>query len=187
MLAKRTGQTVSLSACHYLGTLDNDLKRLAALEGLSSSDRIIQFFQEKNYDYITLYNSLTDEFKRDTIDLVNDNFLTSNAVYTNTKFVVPAHEQSDISNYTLDNRNNRKLSKDQNLLVAMALVVPEERRLFILYPSNIFSRMKLLICLSTIAPSQENWNLSIEGGLDTLEVLFLFSSSFTSASAPTSA
>ena len=68
VLAKRTGQTVSLSACHYLGTLDNDLKRLAALEGLSSSDRIIQFFQEKNYDYITLYNSLTDEFKRDTIN-----------------------------------------------------------------------------------------------------------------------
>jgi len=46
VLAKRTGQTVSLSVCHYLGTLDNDLKRLAALEGLSSSDQIIQFFQE---------------------------------------------------------------------------------------------------------------------------------------------
>lgn len=44
VIGRRTGQIVSLQACHYLGTLGNDLKRLASLDGLSSSDRIINFF-----------------------------------------------------------------------------------------------------------------------------------------------
>jgi len=57
VVGTRTGQTVSLSACHYLDTLGDDLKRLANLEDMSSSNCIIQFFQEKNYDYTTLYNS----------------------------------------------------------------------------------------------------------------------------------
>ena len=83
IICNRTGQTVSLNACHYLGTLGKDLKRLACLDNLSSSDRIIQFFQDKNYDYILLYNSM-NQFSPETIDLLNDNFVSSKMLYTNT-------------------------------------------------------------------------------------------------------
>jgi len=47
IIRNQTGQTVSLNACHYLGTLGKDLKRLACLDNLSSSDQIIIFFRIK--------------------------------------------------------------------------------------------------------------------------------------------
>ena len=137
VIGRRTGQIVSLQACHYLGTLGNDLKRLACLDGLSSSDRIINYFQDKSYDYILLYNSM-NQFPHDTVDLVNDNYISSSALYTNTKFIVPPNEQADASMYASDNRSNRNLSNEQNLLVALAWVVPSERRLFELFPETLF-------------------------------------------------
>ena len=138
LIAKRTGQTVSLNACHYLGTLGNDLKRMSSLEGLSSSDKIIKFFHEKQFDYIILYNSTVSDFKPETVDLVNDNFISSNSLFTNTMFILPPNEQVDAKNYALDNRCNCKLRSDQNLLIALAWVVPEERRMFELFPETLF-------------------------------------------------
>jgi len=38
VIGKRTGQNVLLSACHYLGTLSDNLKRIT---GLSGPDRVI--------------------------------------------------------------------------------------------------------------------------------------------------
>ena len=73
-IGRRTGQTVSLSACHYLGTLSNDLKRINSLEELSSPDRIIDFFQNHKYDYIVLYSSTFPQYKSEIVDLVNDNY-----------------------------------------------------------------------------------------------------------------
>ena len=138
VIAKRTGQTVSLNACHYLGTLGNDLKRMSSLEGLSSSDKIINFFHEKEYDYIILYNSTVSRFKPETVDLVNDNFISSNSLFSNTMFILPPNEQVDANNYALDNRCNCKLRSDQNLLIALAWVIPEERRMFELFPETLF-------------------------------------------------
>ena len=137
VIGRRTGQIVSLQACHYLGTLGNDLKRLACLDGLSSSDRIINFFQDKSYDYILLYNSM-NQFPQNTVDLVNDNYISSSALYSNTKFMIPPNEQEDASKYASDNRSNRNLTNEQNLLVALAWVVPSERRLFQLFPETLF-------------------------------------------------
>ena len=48
VIETRTGISVSLSACHYLGRLDKDLKKLSEQDEVSSSDRIIQFLKEKN-------------------------------------------------------------------------------------------------------------------------------------------
>ena len=137
VIGRRTGQIVSLQACHYLGTLGNDLKRLASLDGLSSSDRIINFFQDKSYDYILLYNSM-NLFPEDSVDLVNDNYISSSSLYSNTKFIVPPNEQEDATKYASDSRVNRNLRNDQNLLVALAWVVPSERRLFRLFPETLF-------------------------------------------------
>ena len=137
VIGKRTGQIVSLQACHYLGTLGKDLKRLASLDGLSSSDRIIDFFQDKGYDYILLYNSM-NQSQSDSVDLMNDNYISSSSLYSNTKFVVPPREQLDASSYACDNRANRNLHNEQNLLVALTWVVPTERRLFTLFPETLF-------------------------------------------------
>jgi len=92
-------------------------------------------------------------------------------MYTNTKFAIPAHEQSDLSNYTLDNCNNRKLSKYQNLLVAMAWIVPAERRLFMLYPETLF--------VDTVEDTDnEGSPLLLMGGCDGNDKMFTFLCAF---------
>ena len=138
VLRQRTGKTVTIQACHYLGTLSKDLKRIAGLDELSSSDRIINFLQEKNYDYITLYNSVPEIEGVTESELVSDNFISSKALQSNTEFVVPPNEQEDANQYAIDSRTTRNLSKDQNLLVAIAWVIPNEGQLFHMFPETIF-------------------------------------------------
>ena len=96
----------ALDKLHHLGTLSNDLKRINGLEGLSSPDCIIDFFQNHKYDYIVLYNSTIPQYKSEIVDLVNDNYISSHSLFTNTEFIVPVNERLDASNYALDNRSN---------------------------------------------------------------------------------
>ena len=77
-------------------------------------------------------------FPKDSVDLVNDNYISSSSLYSNTKFIVPPNEQEDATKYASDSRVNRNLRNDQNLLVALAWVVPSERCLFRLFPENLF-------------------------------------------------
>ena len=110
----RTGISVTLNACHYLGQLGSDLKRITGLENHSSSDRIISFLQEKKYDYIALYNALHNLNGLTVSDLLNDNFISSKSLKSNTKFLVPPNEVDDANDFVSDERNNRKLNNDQN-------------------------------------------------------------------------
>ena len=136
VISVRTGYNVSRQACVYLGTLGNDLKRLAGLSELSSSDKLINFLKEKNHDYITLFNSM-NKFPNQTV-LTSDNYLSSKRIFSNTNFIIPPNEQKDANDYAISNRNNRKLSDEQNLLVAVAWVIKSERRLFDLFPETVF-------------------------------------------------
>ena len=137
VISSRTGQSVSRSACAYLGTLNDDLNCMHnQKDEKSSSDLIIDFLKKKNYDYITLYNSM-NRFPNQT-PLVSDNYLSSKSIFTNTNFVIPPNEQKDAYDYAIDNRRNRKLSDYQNLLVAIAWVIQSERRLFNLFPETVF-------------------------------------------------
>ena len=56
VIGRHTGQIASLQAFHYQGTLGNDLKCLACLDGLSSSYRIIFFFRT-NHTIIFYYTT----------------------------------------------------------------------------------------------------------------------------------
>lgn len=136
VIAQRTGHTVSLQSCHYLHTLNDDLKRVANLNELSSSDKIIEFFKNKSYDYITLFNSVNIEDPQ--TPLMSDNNLTSRSLYSSSSFILPSNERKDAEEFSRDNRFNRQLSNEQILLVAIAWVIPKERRLFKLFPETIF-------------------------------------------------
>jgi len=179
VIGRRTGQTISLSACHYLGSQSDDLKRINSLTGLSSPDNIIDFFQNHKYNIIVLYNSTIPQYKYEIVDVVNDNYISSHSLFTNTEFIVPANEHLDASNYALDNRSNQKLQKDQNLLMALAWVAPLERRMLELYPDTLFvdatedtnkegcpllmiggcdSSGKIFTCLRAFLANQRSWS-----------------------------
>jgi len=80
-----------------------------------------------------------NQFSPETIDLLNDNFVSSKMLYTNTEFVVPPNEKVDANEYTNHSRVlHQNLKNDQNLLVALALVVPSERLMFKVYPEELF-------------------------------------------------
>jgi len=138
VIGRRTGQTVLLSACHYLGSLSDDLKIINGLTGLSSPACIIDYFQNHKYDYIVLYNTTIPQYKSEIVDLVNDNYISFHSLFMDTEIIVPANERLDTSNYALDNRSNRNLQNDQNLFMALAWVVPSERRMLELYPDTLF-------------------------------------------------
>ena len=138
VIYKRTGHTVTLQACHYLSSLNDDLKRMANLSELSSADTIIDFLKSKKYDYITLFNSAVTDRNSIQSPLMSENNLTSERLYSNTSFVIPPNERRDAVEFTEDNRSNRNLTNEQHLLVAIAWVLPSEKRLFMLFPEAIF-------------------------------------------------
>ena len=154
-----------------MGTLSNDLKIINGLEGLSSADRIIDFFQNHKYDYIVLYNSTIPQYKSEIVDLVNDNYISSHSLFTNTEFIVPANERLDASNYALDNRSNRNFQKNQNLFMVLAWVVPSERRMLELYPDTLFVD-------ATEDTNKEGRPLLTIGGCDSSGKMFTFLRAF---------
>ena len=110
VLNTRTGQSITRSACAYIGSLNKDLKRLAGLDNLSSSDKIIDFFKEKKYDYISLYNN-QNRFPGQT-PLVSDNYLSTKSIYSHTNFVIPPFDMEDAEKYTCDTCASNNLTKD---------------------------------------------------------------------------
>ena len=41
-------------------------------------------------------------FPEDSVDLVNDNYISSSSLYSNTKFIVPPNEQEDATKYAFN-------------------------------------------------------------------------------------
>ena len=153
-----------------LGYTKDDLKRINGLEGLT--DPIMDFFQNHKYGYIVLYNSSIPQYKTEIVDLVNDNYISSHSLFTNTEFIVPANERLDASNYALlDNISNRNLQKDQNLFMTLAWAVPSERRMLELYPDTLFVD-------ATEDTNKEGRPLLTIGGCDSSGKMFTFLRSF---------
>ena len=178
VIETRTGISVSLSACHYLGRLDKDLKKLSEQDEVSSSDRIIQFLKGKKYDYIILYNAMHSINNLSSYDLVSSNYISSKSIQTNTQFEVSPQELIDANQYAFETRQSHNLSNEQNLMVGIACVIPNERRLFHLYPETIFvdcvedtnnegrplltmagcdSSNKMFTILRAFLPNQRSW------------------------------
>jgi len=105
------------------------------------------------------------------VDLVNDNYISSHSLFTNTEFIVLTNERLDASNYALDNRSNRNLQKDQNLFMALTLVVPSERRMLEVYPDTIFVD-------ATEDTNKEGRTLLTIGGCDSSGQIFTFLRNF---------
>ena len=128
VIYKRTGHTVTLQVCHYLSSLNDDLKRMANLSELSSADTIIDFLKSKKYEYITLFNSAVTDRNPIQSPLMSENNLTSKRLYLNTSFVIPPNERRDAVEFTEDNRSNRNLTNEATLNKLTSLLT---RRKFI--------------------------------------------------------
>jgi len=73
VIYKQTGHTVTLQACHYLSSLNDDLIRMANLSELGSADTIIDFLKSKKYDYITLFNSVVTDLGQESLQASKSN------------------------------------------------------------------------------------------------------------------
>jgi len=81
--------------------------------------------------------------------------------------VVPSNEKLDTNKYANHSRVHHNLKNHQNLLVALAWVVPSGRRMFKLYPEALFVE-------STESTTNEGRPLLTMGGCDSSGKMFTF-------------
>ena len=140
VIYKKTGTVLALPNIRYLcQKLKNDDKidiEDEMLQSLSSVDKMIKFFSKKKYDYYCLLHTNTTNI---------DDLLNGISTDTNKKNQMPdfirhcnAREQKDILKFIKDHREDLLLNNAQHLMLSIAWVVPQERRLFNLYPEVLF-------------------------------------------------
>ena len=129
---KRNGLALTRHNCYYLSRLTSAIEGIDCLKELSSSDKLLQFLKDKKYDYLSLFNQ-DSNFSNHKV-LVTDNYVSSKSLFCNTDYILPANELADATKFSNEHRNKMNLTHEQNLLLAVAWVIPSEKDHFFLFP-----------------------------------------------------
>ena len=139
VIYRSTGRILSLSNIHYIckkltENTNGDDREL--LESLSSVDQMIDYFDRKNYDYYCLLHSEKNDLEQ---------FISGVRTETNTNHELPSFigfckdsEKEQILKYCVEHREQFEITSSQHLMIAMVWILPQEKRLFHLFPEVIF-------------------------------------------------
>ena len=133
---KRNGLALTRHNCYYLSKLTSAIEGIDCLKELSSSDKLLQFLKDKKYEYLSLF-SQDSNFSDHTV-LVTDNYVSSKSLFCNTDYILPPNELADASKFSNEHRKKMNLTHEQNLLLAVAWVIPGEKDYFFLFPEVLF-------------------------------------------------
>ena len=136
---KATGRILSYHNITYLCKKlkqDTPEHNELLIESLSSVDQMIDFFKKNDYDYYCLlHTNFTN------LDDVSNGVVTE----TNSNNIIPNFirhaknkEKKEIRDYCIKHRDIMDLNSAQHLMIAIAWVLPKEKRLFNLYPEVLF-------------------------------------------------
>ena len=104
------------------------MKRVPELEHLSSADKLIEFLQNRNAEYACLYQKLSTDDNDPT--LISERYLSSSSSPDLLPFVLEDDEKVDADEFTDFNRKAINCSEEQNLMIAVAWSLPEEKHNF---------------------------------------------------------
>ena len=115
---------------------DSDKHDELFLELLSSADQMIEYFDNKKFDYYMLLH---------TDDTNLEDFLTGLKTATNTSQSIPSflqhytpNKQQELFKYCLDHRDEFEITSSQHLMLAIFGFFHKKKDLFNLYPEVIF-------------------------------------------------
>ena len=139
VIYKNTGSILSLPNISYMckkmkegsGDIQDELER-----NKSSVDKMITYFTEKRYDYYCL-------LQKNDVNI--DQIINGISTDSNINRIMPdfirhcsISEREDILKFIVEHRDDLLLTNAQHLMLAIAWVIPQEKRLFNLYPEVIF-------------------------------------------------
>ena len=73
-----------------MSKLTSTIEGIDCLKQLSSSDKLLQFLKDKEYEYLSLFNQDSDF--TDHKVLVTDNYVSSKSLFCNTDYILPPNE-----------------------------------------------------------------------------------------------
>ena len=82
-----------MQQCWRICSIQDSLPKVKNAEDMSSTDKLINMFKEKGYDYIILYNN-QNKFSKG-VSLANKNFLSSQGIFDTDIIELPLQEKQD--------------------------------------------------------------------------------------------
>ena len=70
--------------------------------------------------------------------MITDNTLSSRNIFSNSEYILPTDEYTDVTYFSKHHRKQIKLRKEHNLLISVAWVVPSEREYFSRFTEVLF-------------------------------------------------
>ena len=135
VIFRKKGSILSIAniryLCQKLKRDSNDISD-AEFENMSNVDNMISFFDKRGYDYYCLIHTETDSYEGELVTRGHQEWLER---YLN---VLKPKQKKDVIDYCLKHRRIIKVGSDQCLMIAVAWFLPEEKRLFELYPEVVF-------------------------------------------------
>ena len=135
---KTTGKILALANIRYLcqKVQENAVQDEDILESLSSVDQMINYFIDRGYDYYCLLHTNNMNVE-DVVNNVTTKTNVSNAIPNFVSHCKPS-EVKAITKYCIDHQDVMELTSAQHLMIAICWVLPQEKRLFDLYPEVLF-------------------------------------------------
>ena len=104
----------------------------AEFANMSNVDDVISFFDKHRFDSYCLIHTETDSYEGDLVTRGHQEWLER---YLH---VLKPKQKQDVIDYCLKHRRILKVGSGQCLMIAVAWFLPEEKRLFELYPEVVF-------------------------------------------------
>ena len=123
-----TGHMLSRQNIYWLAGLCNNLNQSNGMVSMDSTEKMVHYLKENKFDHMILYQ------KNSVNELWNDLNPQGLTHLVN----LPDSEKRSYEKYVLETRKNLKVSKEDDLMVALAWVLPKESNYFRLFPETIF-------------------------------------------------
>ena len=174
VIYEKTGQMLTLDNMSYVSGLCNSRKQLSDIKSNSTTDKMLYYLSENNFDHMVLVHdpkvsAVVNEVKMDSSLTV----LPSREIISFT-----ANEQIQVDEFVLDHRESLNCLPHNLLTMAVAWVIPCERKLFEMFPEVVKvdctndtnnenrplltvtakdSNGKCFTLLRSFLPNQQNW------------------------------
>lgn len=129
----KTGAIYSRANLFHLRGLCDILSGIQIKEQkYSSTEILIQFFEENNYEYTMLTHcALMDQ-------IIHQRMIYPFVSSQNNTVTFPTSEHDDANCFVHQRRDSLQVAGNQQLMMALAWIVPQEARMFKFFPSVIF-------------------------------------------------
>ena len=174
VIYEKTGQMLTLDNMAYVSGLCNSQKQLHDINFNSTTDKMLHFLAENQYDHMVLVHDPVISA------VVNEVKMDSSLLIMPAKEVIEfaSNEQIQVDEFVADHRESLRCLPHQLLLMAVVWVIPCERKLFEMFPEVIKvdctndtnnesrplltmtgkdSNGKCFTLLRAFLPNQQNW------------------------------